>query len=593
MKNFLIGVSLLMAGSGMLLAQSSYIAPKPNQLMFQVDRLPIDKGTRVWLSTQLTTLAKRENSGVSKEQRLTAQLLMLAMRLDAGNQVAKDMNQTLAVGGAVESVDMVESAKAASKINNALKNLSSTEEQSEAQVLANYLRDVLYGYDSENVELVGHELNFSRWKGILPEPAPVLVNPETSKIESVDLAATNGQEKSNNELAVENTNKVPEEPKESYTKWNPHQSTITLRLPIVGGIGKPRVELVDLKTVITPQEALDSKIELNIVPSLEPYQILEFKKLLEAMMKNRFGEFQSVKIEISSASRLHPNTRGAITLPLCLQLMASEKNIKIKRGVKVLGRLEGNKIKRTWDSWLRLKVHLPQDAASGRLIVPAQAEPDLRQLIALKEESFFIRNEVLKVTTVEEAIQLLGESENTDFKEASLEFAKIQQFIGTKSVGPYAVNKQIRKRLELILRKKPNHLSAKMILLRGDPSRNRRLERYYIATEALMILNKLSWLSSQTGKNLPAPNYFEGIIKEIDTFKEEYKDLVSSRDRDLISYLTNISKTFEVIIRNKKKNVSKTNTKNINEAIKQFVKQYTDAKTSFSEATKTLPIIVK
>ena len=78
MKNFLIGAGLLIATSGILPAQSSYIAPKPNKLMFQVDKLPIDKGTRVWLSTQLTTLAKRENSEVSKEQRLTAQLLMLA-----------------------------------------------------------------------------------------------------------------------------------------------------------------------------------------------------------------------------------------------------------------------------------------------------------------------------------------------------------------------------------------------------------------------------------------------------------------------------------------------------------------------------------
>jgi len=266
MKNFLIGASLLMAGSGGLPAQSSYVAPKPNQLMFQVDKLPIDKGTRVWLSTQLTTLAKRENSGVSKEQRLTAQLLMLAMRLNAGNQAAKDMNQTLAVGGEVENVDIVESAKAASRINNALKNLSSAEEGSEAHVLASYLRDVLYAYDPENVEVTGHELKLSRWEGILPKPAPVVVISETP--EPVDIAAgTNEQAESNPE---ENTNEAPEVPKVSYTKWHPHQSAITLPLLIEfkeGDNTRNRTELVELKTIITPQEALDSKVELNIVPS--------------------------------------------------------------------------------------------------------------------------------------------------------------------------------------------------------------------------------------------------------------------------------------------------------------------------------------
>jgi len=261
--------------------------------------------------------------------------------------------------------------------------------------------------------------------------------------------------------------------------------------------------------------------------------------------------------------------------------------------MKVLGRLEGNKIKRTWDFWSRLKEQLPEDAASGPFLVPAQAEPDLTQLIALKEESFFIRNEVLKVNTVEEAIEFLGESENTDINEAADDFSKIQRLIGTKSVGPYAVDKLMRKRLDLILSKNPNHLSAKMILLRGDSSRNKRLERYYIATEAALIVNKLGWLSTQNSTNLPGSDYFESVIEEIDTFKKEYGDLTDSKDRDLFSYLTNIAETFEVIIRSKKKSVSKTNTKTINEAIKQFTKQYTDAKTGFSEATKTLPIIAK
>jgi len=82
MKSFLIGASLLIAESGVLHAQNSYIAPKHTQVMFRVDKLPMDKGSRKWLSMHLTTLAKREHDGSEKQQRLTAQLLMLAMRLD-------------------------------------------------------------------------------------------------------------------------------------------------------------------------------------------------------------------------------------------------------------------------------------------------------------------------------------------------------------------------------------------------------------------------------------------------------------------------------------------------------------------------------
>jgi len=592
MKNFLIGASLFVAGSGIISAQSNYIAPKPNHLMFQVDKLPMDKGTRVWLSKQLTTLAKRENNESAKEQKLTAYLLMLAMRVHSGNTEAVDTNQTLAIGGHIELVSTDESNKAASNIEVVVKNLSATETGSEAHLLADYLKDVLHTFNPEGNVVIGHTPKLSRWEGILPKPAPIPKRPEPTDV-AFDKVPKN---ETTLQANIPDPVKTPEKPV-ILTKWNQGKSSITtpLLIEFLAGEGvtistSNRTELVTLNTTITPQNGSNSNLTLKISPSQR--DLGAFQNQLLTVMKSRFGKFQSVNIDLKTEQKLSAHTRGDITLPICLQLLASEKNVNIKKGTKVLGSLAGNKIKRNWNSWEKLKYLLPKDTISGPLIVPSDSEPDFVQLIALKQESFFIRHEVLTASTLEQAVGFLNESENTDIYKASEEFANIQRLIGTKSVGPYSVDKLIRQRLEKILSKNPNHLSAKMILLRGNSERNKRLERYYIAKEASSILNRYNWLVGVNNVQVYSNDYFENSIKEIEAFKKQYADLTDTEDRDLVQYLINIADTFEIIIRSKKKRESKSNTKTIQEALSQFSKQFKDARKGIADATKTLPAII-
>ena len=596
MKFFFIGASLLLAGSDMLCARASYVAPKPTQLMFQVDKLPMDRGTRKWLSGNLTTLAKRQHDGSAKEQRLTAQLLMLAMRIDSDNQDAIDTNQNLVDGKTPVTVDLKESIKSITKVQLALKNLENTDEGSEAHVLAEYLKDVIHTYEPGNDLVANHQFKHSRWEGILPKPAPAKPKLRDAKIEAI----VNKSPKLDNNLAAGKGIEAKKEEKKVTlpTRWNAQSSSITQPLLIDYKDDKDqthyqsRTELVRLNVSFTPKEALDSSIELQIESEIDPGKVSGFKKQIETMMKDRFGKFQSIEMKLSTASKLHQNSRSEILLSICLQLLASEKGISIKEDAMVLGRLEGGKIKRNWDFWKKLKYFLPDGAVSGRFIIPAEAEPDLTQLLALEKESFFIKNEVLIAETIEEAVQLLGQSSNTDINDAAKQFANIQRLIGTKSVGPYSVDKQMRKRLEDILSKNPNHLSAKMILLRGDNTRNKRLERFYLAKEISYILNSIGWLVNQKIEHI-SPSFLEESVKEIEEFQKEYADLTDTKDRDLMTYLSNITETFEVVIRNKKKRDSKATNNAIKEAMEQFAKQYKDAKTVVDEILKTLPPVVK
>jgi len=262
--------------------------------------------------------------------------------------------------------------------------------------------------------------------------------------------------------------------------------------------------------------------------------------------------------------------------------------MSLKKETMVLGRLEGDKIKRNWNSWEKLKYFIDDESQSGRMLIAADAEPDLVQLIALEKESFFVRNEVYTIENIEDAIQLLGSSDDSSINKASEEFAEIQRIIGTRSVGPYAADKQMRKRLEAVLSKNPNHLSAKMILLRGDVARNKRLGRYYIAKEVSFILNGIGWLRAEQVERVSS-SFLEDKVKQIENFQKEYSDLVASKDRDLTAYLSNIASTFEVVIRSKKKRNSKANTKIIKEAMVQFSKQYKDAKKVVDEILRELP----
>jgi len=473
-----------------------------------------------------------------------------------------------------------------------LKILLKAESDREAQVLAAYLKDVVFAYNPDVQIVAGHNEQFSRWQGILPKPEPIIVASQPDLAEPIVAIPS----ETNPEVKPATGETEVEKSAETYVEWRPNSSSITL--PLLTRFKRNaydrnyqnKTELVRLNVSITPKTELNSSVLLRITPKLAINESAIFKRTIETLIRDRFGKFQSVLITLDTKQNLHFSSRADIMLPISLQLMASERGITLKEESWVLGRLEGDRIKRNEDFWEKLEYFLDDESHSGLMIIPKSAEPDLVQLIALEKASFFVRNEVCTVENVEDAIQLLGKGDDSNISEASAQFADIQRIIGTRSVGPYAADKQMRNRLKAVLSKNPNHLSAKMILLRGDAARNKRLDRYYIAKKVSLILNGIGWLGAEQVERISSA-FLEGKVKQIENFQKEYSNLVGSKDRDLTTYLSNIASTLEVVIRSKKKRKSKTNTKTIKEAMVQFSKQHKDAKKVVDEILRELPQI--
>ncbi len=593
MKSFVIGASILMAGISLGYAQSEYVQPQQNRLMFHVDKLPLSKARCTILSEQLTALVRREHDGSAQQHRLSAQTLMLAIRLNPANQDAQRVNQDLANGIKPAAPDQVESTKAMFKIQRIMNGLLASEKGSEAHLLAAYMKDVMIAYMPSDPIYAGHQVDNSRWKGILPAlPKPVITDEPKPR-----LTDTENPKDVGNVVNKPNRGEKPPVKKDVFTRWKQQQSTLTLPLQVIHQEGeydsdgnelvapKSRTELVVLDVTVSPKQGSKSSLSLSVTPSVKDDQLSQFKGMLSSMMNNRFKKYDAVGININTAVKIHSNSRGQLSLPVCLQLMASANGVKLKKGTMVIGVLYGDRIRKGYEFWEKFQYILLDKTKSGRLIVAAEAEPEIIQLIALEKESFFIRNEVLTAGNVQEAAEMLGDSSVPEIKEASDDFAEIQKHIGTKSIGPYAVDKKMRQRLQNIVDKNPNHLSAKMILLRGDATRNKRLERFFIAREANTILNSISWMCGKESYEVGSGYLMKGM-KAIDDFDAAYRRLIDTEDRDIGRSLSDVYETLEDLVRMKKKNESKTNNKAMSEAMLELTSRCKASKALFQRAMK-------
>ena len=594
MKRALLAITFFFISHSIIYAENTYVAPQAIKIMFQMDKLPIDQGMRKQLSMNLTILAKRAHSGSAVEHRLTAQLLMLAMRLDRENNSAFELNKELSKGGALPASDVQAKVIALQKLRDMISLLSKTDRLNEARILEAYLQDMLIALDKNSPLATTHVENKNRWDGIVPFVEKI--SPEIKRPNPLSRQA----DQSVNERKV-----TPPEPNnndkmQAFTKWTNHSSGITTPLTLFTIIDE-RVryshEMVTMNTQIFPRVKMESNLSLELKPWAEAEEVELFKNRIDPLMKAQFGKYESLKVEITTSGRLSSRNKTQILWPLCLQLKASERNIQIREGIVLLGELSGDKIIRNSDFWYQLKLVRKSDAKNKRLLIPVSAEPDLKQLIALEEEDFFVRNEVLLVSNIEDSVGLLGQSEQPTINEASAEFAKIQQMIGVKSVGPFAVNKDVRAKLEEILTKNPSHLSAKMILLRGNVSRSKRLDRYFIADELSTLLKKTSFLNERPEDEIYG-RQIERLAKEIETMVKELEPVLDTDDRELTAYLTDIRDYLETIARAKfkqredfqqDKRESSSLKRTITESLGSFRAKYLEAKTHLDKIMSQPP----
>ena len=292
----------------------------------------------------------------------------------------------------------------------------------------------------------------------------------------------------------------------------------------------------------------------SLLPALESPYIdsarNEVRKLLEKSWPNLpIGHIARIS---TGAERYASKNEQAISGPASLLMHAALAGRQLRPDVIFVGELADDgaltRPRQSWDYLRALRV-----AKGGRLLVPPDFEPELRAMIALEDPGFFLRWEVLIVSSLEVALSLA--SVNGDPEGLALTsqlYTGLREVSHNKDVGQLCVNAKVRERLEEIVSKAPFHYSARMLLTQGNATkRPTRVEREVAARILRSAIEPLSGivrppLALLSVKRLIATG--EASRAEIERFAK----FISPREQDLLKEAREITQLAETLGRGKR-----------------------------------------
>jgi len=153
----------------------------------------------------------------------------------------------------------------------------------------------------------------------------------------------------------------------------------------------------------------------------------------------------------------------------------------------------------------------------------------------LEDPAFFLRWEVLIVSSIDTALNLASENSDPAGLAATSELYEELREVGRdKDVGQLCVNAKVRERLSEIASRAPFHYSAKMLLVQGDAAlRPTRVEREVAGRILRSALEPVSRISQVTLSQLSAKRLLtagEATSAEIARFSK----FISPADKDLL-----------------------------------------------------------
>ena len=132
-----------------------------------------------------------------------------------------------------------------------------------------------------------------------------------------------------------------------------------------------------------------------------------------------------------------------------------------------------------WQTIRALADHEP----GSRLVIPSAAKDFMPPLITLDKSDFFINFEVLMASDVAALCQLASSSPPEEVEAAHEAFEMIRKARGTRSLGGFLSHDSTRQRLKQVIGLFPDHVSARMLALRGTSQWPKRLSREIFARE--------------------------------------------------------------------------------------------------------------
>lgn len=558
----------------------TYPQPEISTIMFHVDKLPLDKDRMKNIADDLIVLASKHADANQRQLNRKAKFLAIAIRLDSKNKEAMRLNTRLSKGESVVEVSPERYKKASHSIMNLIGMLSKLENDGEVRVFNNYLKDAMKGMVGNDKLLQDHQVSMKRWKNVVP----VIANKPAMKPKPLlDAEASIPDE---NKPEVKPSDMVEVEEK-SEIKW--HFLTSSIAAPLVMSKKENNQisyywQMSDIKMTWKPISGELGKIKLLFKPKFDDNRANKIAEQLNSVLSTYWEGFPSAQVTVNLAGNYSERSGKLANLPVAAQLYASLKNVTIPAGARVLGEL-GNKgeITRGYYFWKQLKELNKREELNKILFCSVNMEKAMSQLIALEKAEFFVRNEVILVNDLEEMTQYFGEITNQNLKIAHEKFVEIQTMIGSRSVGSFSVDKAVRSSLEEIIELNPKHVSAKMILLRGDTKRSSKLDSYFVAEEFKPLIRSMKWIQEGDIVNFKA-DYMSDKAEIIREHIESVSRYIDSDDAEITRALDEMSDELKTLSKAMtKKNDGDFNERSARATHDRFKQQYNIAEQFITE----------
>lgn len=558
------------------LAKGEFVPPDPAPSLFHRDELPIDADTMRSLSAQLVLLTADAKQGDPRQLRAAAQLLAVAGRLDPANTRVRTLQQQLVREDTPPTPEQGQLRGARSETWKTVAWLQHQEAGGQGQLLGALLLDALHILDPQNPLAAQHDPagEEARWQGVVAPLRSFSSAPETPQPEPTGRPAP-----------------TPEPPAEQPVLPRPKASTIklregSLRAPFfVHDLnGRLSTQIIPLALSVQDDENADS-LSFVLSPSFPSPALGVAQERVRSALLSLWPDLPKQQLAILSTNRQRYGAQNGIAIsgPAALLLHSALAGKPLRDDLLLLAEVEADaSLKRPGASWDYIAAL--RKGPGGRLLVSPDLEEQFKALIVLEDPDFFLKYEVLVVSSLETALNFGSPgSDPPGLLSASTTFADLRAAANGRDVGQLAALDSVRSRLSSIRATAPYHLSAKMLLLQGaGAKRPTHLDRPLLALEIDRALAPTAWIHAADIRSLDADRIFdswETCRKRLDRV-EKFTD---PNDRVLFKQARNLADELRTLAREIKK--SGGTLFNPSSQVSLLLKQVQSAQDRLSRAT--------
>ncbi len=499
------GLPPLLALCLLALANGEFVPPDPAPSLFHRDELPIDPDTMRSLSAQLVLLTADAKQEDPRQLRAAAQLLAVAGRLDPANTRVRTLQQQLVRQDTPPAPEQGQLQHARSETWKTVAWLQDKEAGGQGQLLGALLLDALHILDPKNPLAAQHDPGGeeARWLGVVAplrgfSSAPV---PETPKPEPTERPAP-----------------TPEPPAEQPVLPLPKAPILkfregSLRAPffVHDSNGRLSTQIIPLALSVQDDENSDS-LSFVLSPSFPSPALGVAQERVRSALLSLWPDLPKEQFAILSTNRQRYGAQNgtAISGPAALLLHSALSGKPLRDDLLLLAEVETDaSLKRPGASWDYIAAL--RKGPGGRLLVSPDLEEQFKALIVLEDPGFFLKYEVLVVSSLDTALNFGSPgSDPPGLLSASATFSEIRAAANGRDVGQLAALDSVRSRLSSIRATAPYHLSAKMLLLQGaGTKRPTHLNRPLLAREIDRALEPMVWIIAADIRTLDADRIFD------------------------------------------------------------------------------------